>query len=149
MKKDFINNALSYFDEGYACAQSILLAFADRYNLDEKTASLISSTFGGGMGRLRQKCGALPGSFMVLGLAYGNINPKDMKTKLLSYDKVRELDKKIEDLYKTTICAELLKKHASEADISERRHHKIICRNVISDAAGALYDILNRDGRLP
>jgi len=68
-KQETINKALSLFDEGYACSQSILLAFSDRFGIDEEKAKLISSTFGGGMGRLRQKCGAVTGGFMVLGLA--------------------------------------------------------------------------------
>ena len=90
-KQQTINKALTLFDEGYACSQSVLLAFKDQFNIDETTAKLISSTFGGGMGRLRQKCGAVTGGFMVLGLAYGNTDPQDMDTKLMAYDKVQEL----------------------------------------------------------
>ncbi len=141
-KSDIINKALSYFDEGYACSQSVLLAFSCEFNIDERTAKLISSTFGGGMGRLREKCGALTGGFMVLGMKYGNLDPKDMDTKLTSYRKVRELNRSIEDLYGTTQCAELLKKHASESDVAQRKHHKIICRKIISDTTAQLYDLI-------
>lgn len=84
-REEAIEKAVKYFDEGFACSQSVLLTFANLYNLDENTAKLISSTFGGGMGRLRQKCGAVTGGFMVLGLQYGNTNPKDMDSKLLAY----------------------------------------------------------------
>jgi len=142
-KQETINKALSLFDEGYACSQSILLAFSDRFGIDEEKAKLISSTFGGGMGRLRQKCGAVTGGFMVLGLAYGNTNPKDMNTKLTAYQKVRQLNQKIEDIHGTSNCSELLKKHATEADVAERKHHKIICRRVVYDVAGILYDMLD------
>ena len=143
-KEDTIYKALSYFDEGYACSQSVLLAFANELDLNENSAKLISSTFGGGMGRLRQKCGAVTGGFMVLGLAYGNSNPKDMDTKLASYKKVRELNHLFEDIYGTSVCAELLKKHATEADVAERKHHKIICRRIVSDVTGILYDLTER-----
>jgi hypothetical protein len=78
---------------------------------------------------------------MVLGLAYGNSDPKDMDTKLASYKKVRELNHLFEDIYGTSVCAELLKKHASEADVAERKHHKIICRKIIGDVTGMLYDL--------
>lgn len=142
-KQEVIDKALAFFDEGYACSQSIVLAFAPQFNLDENTAKLISSTFGGGMGRLRQKCGAVTGSFMILGLKYGNTNPKDMDTKLLSYKKVRELNQRVEEIFGTSNCFELLKKHATEADVTERKHHKIICRKVIAETAGILYDMLN------
>jgi len=141
-KEETINKALACVDEGYACSQSVLLAFADQFNLDDKTAKLISSTFGGGMGRLRQKCGAFTGGFMVLGLAYGNTDPKDMDTKLAAYKKVQELDQQVEKIYGTSNCAELLNKYATGADVAERKHHKTICRNVIADSVGALYDII-------
>ena len=141
-KQQTIDKALSLFDEGYTCSQTVLLAFSENFMLDERTAKLISSTFGGGMGRLRQKCGAVTGGFMVLGLAYGNTEPKDMSTKLASYQKVRELNQKVEEVFGTSNCFELLKKHASEAEVSERKHHKIICRKVIGDTAGILYDML-------
>jgi C_GCAxxG_C_C family probable redox protein len=143
-----ITKALTLFDKGYACSQSILLAFAGQYQLDEQTAKLISSTFGGGMGRLRQKCGAVTGGFMVLGLQYGNTDPKDMDSKLFAYKKVRELNKQVEDIYGTSNCAELLKKHASEADVADRKHHKIICRQVVADTVGLLYDLLADDAKL-
>jgi C_GCAxxG_C_C family probable redox protein len=142
-KQEITNKALAYFDEGYACSQSVLLAFAPQFSIDEKTAKLISSTFGGGMGRLRQKCGAVTGGFMVLGLAYGNTEPKDMDTKLAAYKKVQDLNKRVEEIYETSNCAELLKKHASKNEVSERKHHKIICRNVVGDVTGILYDMLN------
>jgi C_GCAxxG_C_C family probable redox protein len=142
-KEESIAKAQSLFDEGYACSQSILLTFANQFNLDENTAKLISSTFGGGMGRLRQKCGALTGSFMVLGLAYGNTDPKDMDSKLASYKKVRELNKTAENIFGTTNCFELLRKHATEADVSERKHHKIICRKIVGEVAGLLYEMVN------
>jgi C_GCAxxG_C_C family probable redox protein len=141
-KQEYIDKALSFFDEGYACSQSVLLAFAEPFKLDVNTAKLISSTFGGGMGRLRQKCGAVTAGFMVLGLACGNTNPKDMNTKLEAYRKVRELNKRVEEIHGTSNCFELLQKHATEAEVAERKHHKIICRKVIADAVGALHDLL-------
>ena len=142
-KQEAVEKAVSSFDEGYACSQSVLLAFAAEFNLDENTAKLISSTFGGGMGRLRQKCGAVTGGFMVLGLACGNASPSDMDTKLAAYETVRGLDQAVEAIHGTTICAELLEKHATEADVAERNHHQLICRQVVGDVAGLLYDMLH------
>ena len=148
-KQQAISSALSYFDEGYACSQSVVLAFAKEFNLDENTAKLISSTFGGGMGRLREKCGAVTGGFMILGLKYGNLDPKDLDTKLESYRKVRELNKKVEGVYETSQCAEILKKHASESDIAERKHHKIICRRVVGDVAEMDYEMIHPENITP
>ena len=143
-KQEAINKSLTLFDEGYACSQSVLLAFADQFKLDETTARLISSTFGGGMGRLRQKCGAVTGGFMVIGLACGNSDPKDMDTKLAAYDKVQELNRKFEAINGTTICAEILAPYATEDEIAQRLHHKLICRKVVGDAAGLVYELIEQ-----
>jgi len=143
-KQETIDKALNFFDEGYACSQSVLLAFSGRFKLDETTAKLIAATFGGGMGRLRQKCGAVTGSFMVLGLAYGNTDPKDMDTKLAAYEKVQQMNHKFEEIHGTSICAELLNKHATEDEVTQRIHHKLICSKVIADATGIVYELLEK-----
>ena len=142
-KQEAIDKAQAFFDEGYACSQSVLLTFASQFDLDEKTAKLIASTFGGGMGCLRQKCGAVTGGFMVLGLKYGNENPKDMDTKLAAYKKVRDLNHLVEEIHGTSNCCEILKRFASETDIAERKHHKIICRRVVGDVTEQVYDLIN------
>jgi len=144
-KQETIDKAQALFDEGYACSQAVLLAFAPRFDLDEKTAKLISSTFGGGMGRLRQKCGAVTGGFMVLGMKYGNEDPKDMDTKLAAYKKVRELNKQVEEIHGTSNCTEILQKFATEADVADRKHHKIICRKLVVDTTGLVYDMITTD----
>lgn len=143
-KLEAINRAQSFFAEGYACSQSVLLTFAKQFNLDERTAKLISSTFGGGMGRLRQKCGAVTGGFMVLGLKYGNADPKDLTTKLDVYKKVRDLNIRVETIFGTSNCCELLKKYATENDVKERKHHQIICKKIVCETTGIVYDMLNK-----
>ena len=118
------------------------MAFAERVKLDPTVAKRISGTFGGGMGRLRQKCGAVTGAFMILGLAKGYDRPDDMEGKLSVYSKVRELNRQIEDIYGTSQCNELLIKYSEPAHVAERTHHKDICVRVVADAAGKLYDML-------
>lgn len=144
-KQETIEKVLKLFEEGYACSQSVLLPFGKRFGLDEVMAKRVSSTFGGGMGRLREKCGALAGAFMVLGLAYGNTDPRDMKTKLAVYAKVRDLNAAFENIHGTSQCRALLKKHATEADVAHRKHHALICRQVVGDVAGLLFDMLDDD----
>jgi C_GCAxxG_C_C family probable redox protein len=143
-KQEAIEKALTLFEEGYACSQSVLLAFSGQLKIDETSAKLISSTFGGGMGRLRQKCGAVTGGFMVLGLACGNTDPKDMNTKLAAYDKVQEFNRQFEEINGTSVCAEILAPYANEDQVAQRLHHKLICRKVVGDAAGLVYDILEK-----
>lgn len=141
-KQQAVTLALSRFDEGYACSQSVLLAFSEEFKLDERTAKLISANFGGGMGRLREKCGALTGGFMVLGLKYGNAEPKDLDTKLASYKKVRILNKQMVNIYESANCSDILKKYATKEEITDRKHHQIICRDIVGRVTGMVYDLL-------
>ena len=141
-RQEVMDKARNFFDEGYACSQSILLAFAGDYGLDELVAKKIASAFGGGMGRLRQKCGAVTGGFMVLGLQYGNVEPRDMHSKLLAYKKVRALNQRVEETYGTSNCFELLKRSVSDAEIRERLHHQRVCRHIVYEVAGWVHDSL-------
>ena len=100
--------ACKYFTEGYNCAQSVFAAFSEETGMTESQAMKFSSAFGGGMGRLREVCGAVSGMFMVLGMLYGYDEAKDDKTKKELYQKVQGLAEKFKDEYKTIICRELL-----------------------------------------
>ena len=50
--------ASTLFKSGYNCAQAVFLAFAEKMNIDRETAIKLSSSFGGGIGRMREVCGA-------------------------------------------------------------------------------------------
>ncbi|MBO7368480.1 MAG: C_GCAxxG_C_C family protein [Paludibacteraceae bacterium] len=141
-REEAVQRAVDNFKQGYACSQAVVLAFASEVGLDETVAKRISGTFGGGMGRLRQKCGALTGSFMILGMAKGYDRPDDMDGKMNVYKKVRELNRRVEEKFGTTQCNELLIKYSKPERVQERTHHQDICVNIVADAAGKLYDML-------
>ena len=69
------------FKEGYNCSQSMVAAFSDLMGMDKKTALRLASSFGGGMGRMREVCGAVTGMFMVVGILYGYDDAKDYEGK--------------------------------------------------------------------
>ena len=68
MMMDRGNLAKEYFMQGYNCAQSVLLAFSDVTGLDEDFAAKMASSFGGGIGRLREVCGAVSSMMTVFGI---------------------------------------------------------------------------------
>lgn len=109
--------AKELFYKGYNCAQAVFCAFAPECGMDEETARAVSSSFGGGMGRLRQVCGTLSGAFMVLGLYYGGYTPGDDDAKGEHYARVRELAKQFEEQSGSIVCAELLRKSGQNAEI--------------------------------
>lgn len=79
MKKS--EKAVELFKKGYNCSQSVFGAFAEDLGIDFETAVMISSSFGGGMGRMREVCGAVSGMFMAAGIKYGYSDPKNMNAK--------------------------------------------------------------------
>lgn len=100
--------AKEYFQKGYNCAQSVLLAFGDLTGLDERTAATLSSSFGGGLGRLREVCGAVSGAAMVLGLVTGYSDPDDREAKKAHYHRVQEFAARFKEQNGSIICRELL-----------------------------------------
>ena len=107
-EKTHSERAMSYFKEGYNCSQSVFMAFCDEYNMDSEMALKISSSFGGGMGRLREVCGAVTGMFMVAGMLYGYSDPKDHIVKTEHYKRIQYLAKEFEEKNRSIICRELL-----------------------------------------
>ncbi|MEG1546251.1 MAG: C-GCAxxG-C-C family protein, partial [Bacteroides sp.] len=63
-----IQRAVELFKSGYNCSQSVVAAFADLYGYTEEQALKMSASFGGGIGRMRETCGAACGMFMLAGL---------------------------------------------------------------------------------
>lgn len=96
------------FFKGYTCAQAVFCAFCPEMGIDEQTGLLLTSSFGGGMGKLRLVCGALTGAFMVLGVLYGDYRPGDNDGKAAHYERVREIGKEFEKRNTSMICAEIL-----------------------------------------
>ena len=100
--------AEALFYEGYNCAQSVLLAFGDVTGLDQKTAAMLSSSFGGGLGRLREVCGAVSGASMVLGSLRGYDDPKDAEAKKAHYHLIQEFADRFRQANGSIVCRELL-----------------------------------------
>lgn len=96
------------FRKGYNCSQAVFLAFQDLYGMDETTAARISSCFGGGMGRLREVCGAVSGMFLTAGMLYGYDMPGAHQKKAELYQRVQELAKAYESENGSIVCRELL-----------------------------------------
>ena len=96
------------FREGYNCAQAVLIAFCDETGLDEKTAAMIASSFGGGLGRLREVCGTVSAAAMVLGMLRGYADPSDHTAKKAHYQLVREFAARFREAEGDIVCRALL-----------------------------------------
>ncbi len=83
--------AKELFLEGYNCSQAVVGAFADELDIDRDTLMMMASSFGGGMGRLREVCGGFSGAIMVAGLKFGYADPKDTDAKATHYKLIQDL----------------------------------------------------------
>lgn len=112
--------AAELFLGGYNCAQAIAVAFSDVTGLDQDFSAKMASSFGGGMGRMREVCGAVSGILMVAGLLYGYDTPSDDHAKKAHYSLVQELAGQFRAEVGSIVCREILKNPPSDPTPSPR-----------------------------
>lgn len=142
--------ALEFFKEGYNCSQAVALAFADLIGMDEKLLVRTTSSFGGGMGRLREVCGAVSGMFFVAGALYGYGEPGSagQQEKAAHYARIQELAAEYRAVNGSIVCRELLGLGTSGADqpVPELRtaeyYKKRPCGQLVMLAAAILEDYI-------
>jgi len=110
---DHSQRAKELFLQGHNCSQAVIAAFCEELDLDFETALKLSSSFGAGMGRLREVCGAVSGMFMIAGMKYGYTDPKDNKAKAEHYKLVQELAEQFKKSNGSIVCRELLSMNES------------------------------------
>lgn len=143
--------AMENFRKGYNCTQSVMLAFCDLHHMDEKTALLISSSFGGGMGRLREVCGAVSGVFMVAGLLYGYDGARQYEEKREHYERIQYLAEQYRKENGSIVCRELLglgngKDAPAPSKRTEEYYKKRPCPQLIGMAAAIMARYVEQHG---
>lgn len=143
MNSPAVSEAVKTFKEGLSCSQAILLAFGARYGLNEDTAIKISRSFGGGMARTCQTCGAATGAYMVLGLSCDGDDPKSVKEK--NYALVNEFARRFKELHGDVNCQNLLGCNLGTSEGQEYfKNNNLVyrCRDFVRDAAIILEDLI-------
>ena len=100
--------AIEYFRSGYNCAQSVFAAFCDVTGYSEEDALRLSSSFGGGMGRMRETCGAVSAMFMVAGALKGYTDISTDEPKKEHYTRIQKMAEEFKKAHGTITCRELL-----------------------------------------
>ena len=141
--------AMELFRQGYNCAQSVFAAFCEDLGIDFEMALRLSSSFGGGMGRLREVCGAVSGMFAIAGMKYGYTNPKDSKAKAAHYKLIQELAAKFRAGNHSIICRELLGLDAGPDDPvpalrTDEYYKKRPCAELVGYAARLMEELINK-----
>ena len=140
--------AVSLFKQGYNCSQAVFAAFCDETGLDSNTALKISSSFGGGMGRMREVCGAVSGMFMTAGELYGYGRPDANDEKKEHYRLIQDMAERFREKNGSIICRELLglKKEGTDSPNPSPRtkeyYKKRPCVEMVRCAAQIMDDII-------
>lgn len=106
--KNRIEMAETYHKKRFNCAQSVVMAFADLYGIDEKIMARISCAFGGGIGSQRLTCGAVLGMCMLIGLEEGNEDSNDTEKKKSCYEQTQILCSKFSKEYGSMECKDII-----------------------------------------
>lgn len=100
--------AKALFLEGYNCAQATFGAFAEDYGLDFNVAMTLSAGLGGGIGRLRETCGAVTGATLAVSLAMGSFDLNNPDAKTAVYEEIRKVVEIFEEETGSIVCADML-----------------------------------------
>jgi len=142
--------AAELFKQGCNCSQAVLAAFCEETGLDYETSLKLASSFGGGMGRLREVCGAVSGMFMAAGMIYGYTDLSDKKAKAEHYRRIQELAEKFREENGSIICRELLGlDRGKDSPVPEERteayYKKRPCTDLVSQAAAILDEYIKKN----
>ncbi|MBO5240800.1 MAG: C_GCAxxG_C_C family protein [Clostridia bacterium] len=144
--------AKEYFLQGYACSQSVALAFADVMGMDEGLIAKLTLPFGGGLGRLRLTCGAVSGMATVIGAVEAE-SENTPENKKRVYAIVQELCEKFKEENGSLICGELLAgmklpvEVGGEAEVRTQEYYKKrSCSEIVRCAAKILEEYLKQKG---
>lgn len=154
MYEDRIQKAIELFKSGYNCSQSVVAAFADMYGFTPEQALRMSASFGGGIGRMRETCGAACGMFLLAGLEKGAIEGSDKEGKAANYALVQQLAAKFKERNGSINCGELLglKKTAPILATPEERnaqyYAKRPCSKMVEEAARIWAEYLENERKL-
>ncbi|MBP3339251.1 MAG: C_GCAxxG_C_C family protein [Lachnospiraceae bacterium] len=146
----YAKKAMQLFKEGYNCSQAVILAFSDKYDIEETTAVKLASSFGGGMGRMREVCGAVSGMFMVAGLLYGYDDPKAKEEKADHYARIQKLAAEFTKINGSIVCRELLgltqkKDDPTPSERTAEYYKKRPCEQLVGIAAAIMEDYINNN----
>ncbi len=141
-----VEDAVSFFKEGFNCSQSVFASHASEFGLSREVALKISTSFGGGMARMGKTCGAVTGAFMVIGLKYGRVSIDDEQARDKTYKIVREFVNRFKARNGSIICRELLDCDLSTPEGLKLAHDNNLFENVcpkfVRDSAEILAQLI-------
>jgi C_GCAxxG_C_C family probable redox protein len=132
------DKARELFKSGYNCSQAVALAFCEETGLDEKLTEKLTIGFGGGIGRMREVCGAVSGMTFVISAIYD-------EDKSSIYSRVQEVANKFREQNGSIVCRELLGLSSNNipSPTPEKRTNEYYKKRPCSEIVACAADILD------
>lgn len=137
--------AAKYFDSGYNCCESVVLAVCDQLGIDKEMPLKIATPFGSGMSRNGSNCGALSAAFICAGAKNGRSSSEDSRDP--SYLPSDVIFNKFKEKYKTLACAELTGLNLRDPEVmaaNKERLHRDICGPMVKQVAAWIVEELEK-----
>jgi C_GCAxxG_C_C family probable redox protein len=139
--------AVDLFSRSHNCAQSVLMAFADRFGLARETACRLANGFGVGLS-CGETCGAVSGAVFVLGLAHGGGGPDAVEEKRMVYRLSREFMDRFREAHGSIRCVDLIGCNPSTpeggAKAQEEHLFDFVCAGLVESATKLTEDMLGK-----
>jgi C_GCAxxG_C_C family probable redox protein len=149
--KSVEEKAITSFKAGLNCAQAVLTAYSDKLNLNNEIALAVSCGFGGGMGRLQETCGAVTGSYMVIGIHTCSRFSENNKRKEETYSMIQKFSEKFIKINGSTDCISLLKSDLKTEEgqryAKENNLFETICEKCISDSIRIVEELIEESSK--
>ncbi len=135
-----VKRARELFSSGYNCSQSVFMAYADLFEMEPRMAATLSAPLGGGMGRLREVCGAVSGMALLAGQLIPAYDPSDRQAKAENYALVQHFAERFREENGAIVCRELLglsvqKEDPTPAERTAEYYRKRPCVEYVATAA--------------
>ncbi len=129
--------AKELFKSGCNCSQAVAAAFCNETGLDETLTKRLTIGFGGGVGRMREVCGAISGMAFVISAVYN-------EDKGSIYARIQEIANEFKDKNGSIICRELLglNINGSDSPVPEKRTNEYYKKRPCSEIVAMVADML-------
>ena len=143
-----VSRAKELFRSGYNCSQSVALAYADFTSLSEESIATVAASFGGGMGRLREVCGAVSGMSLLASFIEPSPANDDAEAKRRNYALVQHFAEAFRQQNGAIVCRTLLgldvqSQEPTPSPRTEEYYRKRPCAELVGDAARIVGEYLN------
>ncbi len=133
-------------EEGYNCCMAVVKPFIEEMDVDQDQVMKIASSLGGGLGYLREVCGAVSGMAVVLGLKYGYLqgfkDEADKQMKAEHYARVKMLGERFKQQAGALTCRALLHLDENDQVLPGYENAEKPCTDLVEKAAEILADYI-------